>query len=271
MIKVNKNYLKLCSKIIAIYNYSPILKYMVLTNFYEKMKNFMDLTQSRSANYDMGLRVYMLNIYKYMSFALLITGIVSFLTAHTPVMLKLIFETPLSIVIMLAPLFYVIYFSAKIWTMSPEKARNNLFIFSAIMGLSLTSIFLVYTSTSIVRTFFITSATFAGMSLYGYTTKKDLTGMGQFMIMGLIGIIIASIVNIFMKSTGMEFMISMLGVIIFTGLTAYDVQKLKNTYDYVGVNSDAKEKVAIIGALNLYMDFINLFLMLLRFTGNNRN
>ena len=206
-----------------------------------------------------------------MSFALLITGLIAYITANTPALLKLIFGTPLSIVMMLAPLFYVIYFSSKIWSMSPEKARNNLWIFSAIMGLSLTSIFLVYTSTSIVRTFFITSATFAGMSLYGYTTKKDLSGVGQFMMMGLIGIIIASIVNIFLKSAGMEFMISIIGVIVFTGLTAYDVQKLKHTYDYVGVNSDMKEKVAIIGALNLYMDFINLFLMLLRFTGNSKN
>lgn len=231
----------------------------------------MDLTQSKAVNYDDGLRVYMSNIYKYMSFALLITAVVSYFTANTPALLRLIFGTPLSFVVMLAPIGYVIYFGRKIWSMSPERARNNLWIFSAIMGLSLTSIFLVYTTTSIARTFFITSATFAGMSLYGYTTKKDLSGMGQFMMMGLIGIIIASIVNIFIKSTGMEFMISVLGVIIFTGLTAYDVQKLKQTYDYVGVNSDMKEKVAIIGALNLYMDFINLFLMILNFAGDRKN
>ncbi|MDD2839621.1 MAG: Bax inhibitor-1/YccA family protein [Rickettsiales bacterium] len=234
------------------------------------MKDFVNVTQAKSTTYDNGLRVYMNNIYKYMSFALLITGLVSFLTVNTPFLLNLIFKTPLSIVIMLAPLLYVWYFTSKIWTMSPEKARNNLWIFAAIMGLSLTSIFLVYTTTSIVRTFFITSATFAGMSLYGYTTKKDLTGVGQFMMMGLIGIIIASVVNIFLKSAGMEFMISILGVVIFTALTAYDVQKLKRTYDYVGVNADAEQKVAIIGALNLYMDFINLFLMLLRFTGDSR-
>ena len=235
------------------------------------MKNFINITQTKTTEYDSGLRVYMNNIYKYMSFALLITGLVSFLVANTPALLRLVFGSPIiSFIVMLAPLGYVIYFSTRIWTMSPEKARNNLWIFSAIMGLSLTSIFLAYTSASIVRTFFITSATFAGMSLYGYTTKKDLTGVGQFMMMGLFGIIIASIVNIFMKSAGMEFMISILGVVIFTGLTAYDVQKLKRTYDYVGVNADAEQKVAIIGALNLYMDFINLFLMLLRFTGDSR-
>lgn len=234
------------------------------------MKDFINITQTKTTAYDSGLRIYMNNIYKYMSFALLITGLISYLTANTPALLHLVLRTPLSIVVMLAPLFYVFYFSSRIWTMSPEKARNNLWIFSAIMGLSLTSIFLVYTTTSIVRTFFITSATFAGMSLYGYTTKKDLTGVGQFMMMGLIGIIMASIVNLFLKSSGMEFMISLLGVVIFTALTAYDVQKLKQTYDYVGVNADAEQKVAIIGALNLYMDFINLFIMLLRFTGDSR-
>ena len=234
------------------------------------MKDFVNLTRVGSSNYSEGLRIYMNNIYKYMSFALLITGFVAYFVANTPALLKLIFGSPLSIVVMLAPLLYVFYFSSRIWSMSPERARNNLWIFSGIMGLSLTSIFLAYTSTSIVRTFFITSATFAGMSFYGYSTKKDLTGVGQFMMMGLIGIIIASIVNIFMKSAGMEFMISVIGVVIFTALTAYDVQKLKQTYDYVGINADAEQKVAIIGALNLYMDFINLFLMLLRFTGDNK-
>ena len=234
------------------------------------MKDFVNLTKVGGSNYSDGLRIYMNNIYKYMSFALLITGFVAYFVANTPALLKLIFGSPLSIVVMLAPLLYVFYFSSRIWSMSPERARNNLWIFSGIMGLSLTSIFLAYTSTSIVRTFFITSATFAGMSFYGYSTKKDLTGVGQFMMMGLIGIIIASIVNIFMKSAGMEFMISVIGVVIFTALTAYDVQKLKQTYDYVGINADAEQKVAIIGALNLYMDFINLFLMLLRFTGDNK-
>ena len=234
------------------------------------MKDFVNLTRVGGSNYSDGLRIYMNNIYKYMSFALLITGFVAYFVANTPALLKLIFGSPLSIVVMLAPLLYVFYFSSRIWSMSPERARNNLWIFSGIMGLSLTSIFLAYTSTSIVRTFFITSATFAGMSFYGYSTKKDLTGVGQFMMMGLIGIIIASIVNIFMKSAGMEFMISVIGVVIFTVLTAYDVQKLKQTYDYVGINADAEQKVAIIGALNLYMDFINLFLMLLRFTGDNK-
>jgi len=234
------------------------------------MRSFVNFASPKTVMYDEGLKTYMNSVYKYMSFALLVTGLVSFFVSFSPALLKLIFGTPLSIVVMLAPLIYVIYFSSKIWAMSPEKARNNLWIFSAVMGLSLTSIFLVYTHASIVRTFFVTSATFAGMSFYGYTTKKDLSSIGSFMMMGLFGIIIASIVNIFLKSAGVEFAISILGVLIFTLLTAFDVQKIRRTYDYVGVNSDMRDKVAIIGALNLYMDFINLFLMLLRFTGDRR-
>jgi uncharacterized protein len=220
--------------------------------------------------YNEGLKSYMNAIYKYMAIALGVTGVVSYIVANVPSLLRIIFGSPLYIVVLLAPLFFVIYFTSKIWTVSPEKARNYLWIYSGLLGLSLSSIFLVYTGTSIVRTFFITSATFGGMSLYGYTTKKDLSGMGSFMMMGLIGLIIASLVNIFLKSAGLEFMVSIIGVIVFTGLTAYDVQKIKKTYDYVGVNSDMKEKIAIIGALNLYMDFINLFLFLLRFTGDRR-
>jgi len=227
-------------------------------------------TVGSNVKYNEGLKAYMNAIYKYMSIALGLTGIVSYIVSSSPFLLKLIFGSPLYIVVLLAPLFFVIYFSAKIWSISPEKARNYLWIYSILLGLSLSSIFLVYTGTSIVRTFFITSATFGGMSLYGYTTKKDLAGIGSFMMMGLIGLIIASLVNIFLKSPGMEFMISVVGILVFVGLTAYDVQKIRKTYDYVGVNSDAKDKVAIIGALNLYMDFINLFLFLLRFMGSRR-
>lgn len=235
------------------------------------MKNFVDITKSKTYNYDEGLRTYMCSVYKYMSLALLITGVVSFITSNNASLMKLFFGTPLSLVVFFAPLIYVIYFSKKIWSMSPERARNNLFIFSILMGLSLTSIFLTYTYSSIARTFFITSAMFAGMSLYGYTTKKDLTAMGQFFIMGIWGLIIASVVNIFLKSSGIYFATSFIGVIIFAGLTSYNVQKIKETYDYVGVNSDSKDKIAIIGALNLYMDFINLFLSLLSFFGNSKN
>lgn len=235
------------------------------------MKNFLDLTQTNTVTYDEGLKTYMENVYKYMSIALLITGFVAFFISKSVALSQLFLGSPLSIVVALAPLFYVIYFSAKVWSIAPEKAKMHLFIFSGIMGISMSSIFYVYTSISIVRTFFITSAMFGGMSLYGYITKKDLTGMGQFLMMGLLGIIIASLVNIFLKSSGVDFAISILGVIIFSGLTAYDVQKIKQTYDYVSGDVATKEKVAIIGALNLYMDFINLFLTLLKFFGNNKN
>jgi FtsH-binding integral membrane protein len=139
------------------------------------------------------------------------------------------------------------------------------------MGLSLTSIFLSYSTLSLTRTFVITAATFAGMSLYGNVTKKDLTGLGSFLGMGIFGIIIASLVNLFLKSPVLEFGLSAIGVLIFVGLTAFDVQKLKETYSYVGINSDSREKVAIIGALSLYMDFINLFITLLRFFGERNN
>jgi FtsH-binding integral membrane protein len=227
-------------------------------------------TVGSNAKYNEGLKAYMNTVYKYMAMALGLTGVVSYIVASSPFLLRAIFGSPLYIVVLLAPLFFVMYFTAKIWSISPEKARNYLWIYSGLLGLSLSSIFLVYTGTSIVRTFFITSATFGGMSLYGYTTKKDLSEMGSFMMMGLIGLVIASLVNIFFKSPGMEFIISIVGVIVFVGLTAYDVQKIRKNYDYVGVNSDLREKVAIIAALNLYMDFINLFLFLLRFMGNRR-
>jgi len=223
-----------------------------------------------NAKYNEGLKVYMNSVYKYMSMALGLTGVVAYIVSNSPFLFNAIFNSPLYIVVLLAPLFFVMYFTAKIWSISPEKARNYLWIYAGLLGLSLSSIFLIYTGASIVRTFFITSSTFGAMSLYGYTTKKDLSAMGSFMMMGLIGLIMASLVNIFIKSPGMEFMISIIGVLVFTGLTAYDVQKIKKTYDYVGVNSDMKEKVAIIGALNLYMDFINLFLFLLRFMGNRK-
>ncbi|MDR2527031.1 MAG: Bax inhibitor-1/YccA family protein [Rickettsiales bacterium] len=233
------------------------------------MKSMVNVSAKYSER-DEGLRKYMISIFKHMSMALFVTAITAFIVSNVPALMQLIFGTPLYLVVMFAPLFYVFYFTSKIWTMSAEKARNNLWIYSVLMGLSLTSIFLAYSSVSLFRTFIITATTFAGMALYGNTTKKDLTGFGSFLLMGLFGIIVASVVNIFLKSVGIEFSISIIGVLLFTGLTAYDVQKLKNTYDYVGVNNDTLQKVAIIGALNLYMDFINLFLMLLRLIGDRK-
>ena len=228
---------------------------------------------------DQGLRSYMLKVYNYMGSALLVTGIVALITfkfsvlSLSPLTLtslgNSLYNSGLAWIVMLAPLGVVLYMSFGIRKMSASKAQTTFWIFAALMGLSLSSIFLVYTETSITRVFFITAGTFGAMSIYGYTTKRDLTKFGSFLMMGLIGIIIASIVNIFMKSSMMYFVISILGVLIFVGLTAYDTQKIKNMY----LASDSGElmgKKAIMGALTLYLDFINLFIMLLRLFGQRR-
>ena len=228
---------------------------------------------------DEGLRAYMLRVYNYMGSALLVTGIVALITfklaveSLSPLIFSSlgnsIYNSGLAWVVMLAPLGVVFYMSFGINKMSAAKAQTVFWIFAALMGISLSSIFVVYTETSITRVFFITAGTFGAMSLYGYTTKRDLTKLGSFLMMGLIGIIIASIVNLFLKSGPMYFIISILGVLIFVGLTAYDTQKIKNMY----LASDSGElmgKKAVMGALTLYLDFINLFIMLLRLFGQRR-
>jgi len=228
---------------------------------------------------DEGLRAYMLKVYNYMGSALLVTGIVALLTFKYAVLSlsplqftplgDSLYSSGLAWVVMLAPLGVVIYMSFGIRKMSAAKAQTVFWIFAALMGLSLSSIFVIYTETSITRVFFITAGTFGAMSIYGYTTKRDLTKLGSFLMMGLIGIIIASVVNIFMKSTMMYFVISILGVLIFVGLTAYDTQKIKNMY-LVSDSSEIMGKKAVMGALTLYLDFINLFIMLLRLFGQRR-
>ena len=170
---------------------------------------------------------------------------------------------------MLAPLGFVFYLSARIHKMSLSKAQITFWIYSGIMGLSLSWIFIVFTQVSIVRVFFISSATFAAMSLYGYTTKKDLTKLGGFLFMGLIGIILASIVNIFVGSSALQFAISVIGVLVFVGLTAYDTQTIKNMY-YESDDESTSGKKALMGALRLYLDFINLFILLLQLFGQRR-
>jgi hypothetical protein len=172
---------------------------------------------------------------------------------------------------MLAPLGFVFFFSYKLNSISAETAKTYLWIYSALMGVSLATIFVVYTGTSIARVFFITASTFGAMSLYGYSTKKDLSGFGSFLIMGLIGLMIASLVNIFLKSSAMEFALSVIGVFIFIGLTAYDTQRIKQSYYQFAGNDEMVGKAAVMGALSLYMDFINLFIMMLRFFGDRRN
>ncbi len=240
-------------------------------------------TTSRSsvsaAIIDQGLRSYMLKVYNYMASALLLTGFVALLTFKLAVQslepLALsnfgnsLYNSGLAWVVMLAPLGVIIYMSFGIAKMNVAKAQSVFWVFAALMGLSLSSIFVAYTGTSITRVFFITAGTFGLMSIYGYTTNSDLTKFGSFLIMGLIGILIASVVNIFMKSPMMYFVISILGVLIFVGLTAYDTQKIKNMY----LESDSGEligKKAVMGALTLYLDFINLFIMLLRLFGQRR-
>lgn len=217
---------------------------------------------------DQGLRAYMLKVYNYMAGALGLTGIVAFAASSSPALMQVLFGTPLAWVVMLAPLGFVWYFSAKVHSMSQQGAQTSFFVFAALMGLSLSTIFIAYTGASIARAFFITAATFGAMSLYGYTTKKDLSGWGSFLFMGLIGIILASLVNLFLQSTALQFAVSVIGVLLFTGLTAYDTQRIKQTY--YQLSGDSLAKSAIIGALSLYMDFINLFIMLLRLVGDRR-
>lgn len=229
---------------------------------------------------DQGLRSYMLQVYNYMALGLLITAAASigmFKLAFVDVggtlqptaLGQTLFTGPLMWVIVFAPFALVLVLSFGIQRMSVGAAQLTFFGYSLLMGISLTTIFVVYTSQSITQVFFITAATFGAMSLYGYTTKRDLTGMGSFLFMGLIGIIIASLVNIFIGSSALGFAISVLGVLIFVGLTAYDTQKIKEMY-YAGDDGTVAGRKAIMGALSLYLDFINLFLMLLRLFGDRR-
>jgi len=231
---------------------------------------------------DEGLRAYMLKVYNYMATGVLLTGIIALITfkfsAEVNSLGKIVAYTDFGNTIffsgwrwlvMLAPLGIVFYMSFGINKMSAARAQTVFWVFAGLMGLSLSWIFMVYTPYSITRVFFITSGTFGAMSIYGYTTKRDLTKLGSFLMMGLIGIIIASVVNWFMKSAMMYYVISILGVLIFVGLTAYDTQKIKNMYA-ASDTSELMGKKAVMGALTLYLDFINLFIMLLRLFGQRR-
>ena len=230
----------------------------------------MDGATAEAVQIDEGLRAYMLRIYNYMASGLALTGIIAMATAQSESMMQIIFSGgALMWIVMLSPLGFVLALSFGINKMKASTAQAVFWGFAAVMGLSMASIFAIYTGTSIARVFFITAGTFAGMSLYGYTTKRDLTGLGSFMFMGLIGIIIASIVNMFLQSSAMHFVISVIGVLVFVGLTAYDTQKIKNMYSEID-SADTATKNAIMGALTLYLDFINLFLMLLRLFGQRR-
>jgi hypothetical protein len=229
---------------------------------------------------DEGLRAYMLRVYNYMAVGILLTGVIAYMTASAAFTRgpagnkvltefgQLIYVSPLKWVIMLAPLGFVFFLSMRIYKMSVGAAQLSFWLFAGAMGLSLSSIFLVYTGQSISQVFFVTAAAFGGLSLYGYTTKKDLSGWGSFLIMGVIGIVIASLVNLFLQSGALQFAISVIGVLVFAGLTAYDTQRIKDGYFEVMGDATAASKAAIMGALNLYLDFINMFVMLLQLFGN---
>jgi uncharacterized protein len=228
---------------------------------------------------DQGLRAYMLRVYNYMAVGVAITGLVAYLTFAMAVTQKdgglqltsfgtFIFASAFKWVVIFAPLAMVFLISARINSMSLSGAQLAFWVFAGLMGLSLSSIFLVYAHASIARVFFITAASFGALSLYGYTTNRDLSAWGSFLFMGLIGIILAMLVNLFLASSALQFAISVVGVLIFAGLTAYDTQRLKNEYVYGAMDGDVMERSAIMGALSLYLDFLNLFTMLLQLMGS---
>jgi len=236
----------------------------------------------RAAAVDAGLRAYMLRVYNYMAAAVALTGVVAYatfsaavvtdasgkITALTPFG-QTIFSGPLSIVLLLGTLGLVFFISFRINRLQYTTAMTLFMVYAALLGVTLSSIFLAYTGASITRVFFISAASFGALSLYGYTTQRDLSPMGSFMIMGLFGIIIASLVNIFLKSSGLDWAISVIGIGVFAGLTAWDTQRIKEMYDSMDDDGTMGRK-AIMGALSLYLDFINLFLMLLRVVGDRR-
>jgi len=224
---------------------------------------------------DEGLRSYMLGVYNYMAGGVALTGVVAYLTyamavqngALTPFG-QTLYTSPLKWVVMLAPLGFVFFLGFRIQKMSIGAAQASFWAFAAVMGLSISSIFLVFTGQSIAQIFFITAATFGALSLYGYTTKRDLSAWGSFLFMGVVGIIIAMVVNIFLQSSALQFAISVIGVLVFAGLTAYDTQRIKDGYYMVAGSAELVAKSAIMGALALYLDFINMFMFLLQLFGN---
>ncbi len=225
---------------------------------------------ARSAAIDEGLRAHMNKVYGLMSAGMAITGIVAYLVGTNDALVQAIFGTPLKWVVMFAPIGVILIFGSMLRRMSVGTAQAVFYGFAALMGLSISYIFAIYTGISIATTFATTAVAFGGLSLYGYTTKKDLSGFGTFLIMGVIGLIVASVVNIFLQSDAISFAVSALGVLIFAGLTAYDTQNIKNTYIQMASQGDSDwlGKAAIMGALNLYMDFLNMFMFLLQFMGN---
>ncbi len=227
----------------------------------------------RAVAIDQGLRAHMIRVYNYMTGGVALTGVVAWLTYQyalsDPAFARALFGSPLAFVVMLAPLALVFFLSFRIGHLQASTARMLFFAYAALLGVSLSVIFMVYTHASITRVFFVTAASFGALSLWGYTTQRSLDAMGSFMIMGLFGIIIASLVNIFLRSSGLDWTISVLGVLIFAGLTAWDTQRIKELYSPMDDGTIAGRK-AVMGALQLYLDFINMFLFLLRLFGDRR-
>ena len=239
---------------------------------YGSQPRWTDRTASTQVDIDVGLRDYMLRIYNYMASALALTGIVAYAASMggRDSFIAHIYNTPIMWLVILAPLGLVLLLSYGINRLSAAASQGIFWVYAGLMGLSMSTLFLVYTGTSIARVFFITAGTFAAMSFYGYTTRRDLTQLGSFLFMGLIGIVIASIVNIFVASSALSFAISVIGVLVFTGLTAYDTQTIKEMY-YEGDGHEIASKKAVMGALRLYLDFVNLFMMLIQLLGVRRD
>jgi FtsH-binding integral membrane protein len=235
----------------------------------------------RALAIDAGLRAYMIRVYNYMAAAVALTGVTAWLTFNAAVTTdaggalaltsfgQAVFGGPMMIVLVLATLGLVFFISMRIHALQPSTAMGLFMLYAGLLGVMLSSVFLTYTGQSITRVFFISAASFGALSLYGYTTQRDLSAMGSFLVMGLFGLIIAMLVNIFLKSSGLDFIISAAGVLIFAGMTAWDTQRIKEMYDVQDDGTVASRK-AIMGALTLYLDFINLFLFLLRFLGDRR-
>lgn len=235
-------------------------------------------TGSKHSEIDTGLRSYMMKVYGYMFMGLNLTGFMSFAVMRVPALQQALFAidasgryvpSGLTWLLFFVQLGIVFYLSFRINHLKALTAQLVFWGYAGLMGLSMSSVFLVYTGASLARVFFITSTVFGVMSLYGYITKRDLSGFGSFLFMGLIGLVLASVVNIFLQSSMMDFIVSALGVLIFTGLTAYDTQRIKEVY-YENDSAEIQSKKAVMGALALYLDFINLFLFLLRFLGDRR-
>ena len=253
-----------------------------MSNFDRNYAPLRGVATDRAVAYDMGLRAHMIRVYNYMAGGVALTGIVAWFTYQMAVVTnasgaitgmtpfgQALFGSPVMWLLVLAPLGLVFFLSFRIQHMQASTARLLFFVYAGLLGVSLATIFMVYTHASITRVFFISAASFGALSLYGYTTQRSLDAMGSFLVMGLFGLIIASVVNIFLKSSGLDWALSIIGLLIFAGLTAWDTQKIKEMYDVQDDGTVAGRK-AVMGALSLYLDFINLFIMLLRLVGDRR-